>query len=193
MPLLFANPNGPLLPPMVFVLDIPTRPADIAKRHHNKIVKDAIRETAEWHHERFVPEHFKATNRQRYNHAPRGEAYKRYKLRKYHSRTDLVKTGRTKDWMTRAYRLRIAGNAEAGTIKARLILTFPFKGGTGSFRTARTKQAAAAQKSIQQMIKEMETFARDEPKQLAGKFFEKYMGGVENFRAGRQRIRIPVG
>lgn len=183
---------GPLLPPMVFVIDIPTRPEDIAKRHHNKIVREAMQKTAEKHHAKHVPDHFKATNRQRYSHAPRSDRYKKYKLRKYHSRTDLVKTGRSKDWMTRTYKLRIGGNAESGTTKATLILTFPFKGGTGRFKDAQTFKAAQAQRTIQQMIKEMETFAADEKPRLAQWFLDFYMAGVEKFRHGRKRIRKPI-
>lgn len=187
-----GNPGGRLLPPITFILDIPTRPEDIAKRHHNKIVREAITKAAEQHHARHIPEHFKATNRQRYNHAPRTEKYKRYKLRKYGSRTDLVKAGRTRSWMTRAYKLRVGGNAEAGTIKATLILTFPFKGGSGSHRSPKTRKGAVAQATIQQMIREMETFSSDEPRRIAEWFSKEYMNGVEKFRAGRIRKRIPV-
>ena len=183
---------GPLLPPMIFVIEIPTRPEDIAKRYHNKIVREAMTATAEQHHKKHVPDHFKATNRQRYNHAPRSKKYLAYKIKRFRHRTDLVLTGRTKDWMTRAYKLRIGGNAEAGTTKATMILTFPFKGGTGRFKDPQTFKAAQAQKTIQMMIREMETFADDEKKRLADWFLEYYMRGVEKFRSGRKRIRKPI-
>lgn len=187
-----VGPIGPLLPPIIFVIEIPTRPEDIAKRHHNKIVREAMQKTAEKHHAKHVPDHFKATNRQRYKHAPRGERYKKYKVKRYGSRTDLVKTGRTKDWMTRAYKIRIGGNAEAGTTKATLILTFPFKGGTGRFKDPTNFKAAQAQKTIMQMKGEIETFADDEKARLAEWFGEFYMQGVEKFRGGRKRFRKPI-
>ena len=178
---------GPLLPPTVMVLDIPTRPEDIAKRHHNRIVKDAAREMMERKHEKHTPEHFKQTNRRKYNHKPRTEKYKRSKLRQGRGATDLVYRRRTQQWMTRAYKLRMGGNAEAGTLNAKLIYTFPFKGGTGRFKK-RTRQAVG----IEQMIKELQTFAPDETPQLAEWFLEAYMKGVEKFRGGRKRKRIPV-
>lgn len=187
-----VGPIGPLLPPMAFIIEIPTRPDDIAKRYHNKIVREAMKSTAERHHKEHIPEHFKATNRQKYNHKPRNEKYKAYKIKKYHSRTDLVKTGRTKDWMIRAYKLRIGGNAEAGTTNAKLILTFPFKGGTGRFKDPQTKKAATAQRTIQQMIGEMETIPDSERKKLADWFLQEYMDGVNAYRAGRKRIRKPI-
>lgn len=178
---------GPLLPPTVMILDIPTRPEDIAKRHHNRIVKDAAREMMERKHAKHTPEHFKQTNRRKYDHKPRSEKYKRTKLRQGRGITDLVYRGRTRSWMTRAYKLRMGGNAEAGTLNARLIYTFPFRGGTGRFRR-RTHQSV----NIQQMIKELQSFAPEEIPQLAEWFREAYMKGVEKFRAGRKRKRIPI-
>lgn len=184
--------HGPLLPSMFVVIELPTRPEDIARRYHNKIVREAMKSTAEKHHEEHIPEHFKSTNRQKYKHAPRSEKYKAYKRKRWHRVTDLVLTGRTKDWMERAYKLRVGGNAEAGTTTAKLILTFPFKGGTGRFKDPQTKRAATAQKTIQQMIGEMETITDSERRKLGEWFLEEYMKGVDNYRAGRKRIRKPI-
>lgn len=183
---------GPLLPPMIFVIDIPTRPEDIAKRHHNKIVRTAMQRTVEKHYRTQFPDHFKTTNRLRYNHAPRTEKYKRYKSRRFGSRADLVLTGRSKDWMTRAHKIRIGGNAEAGTTNATIIVNFPFKGGTGRFKDPTHFKAAAAQKSIKNMIRELETFADDEKPKIAQWFLEFYMQECEKFRGGRKRKRIPI-
>lgn len=187
-----VGPIGPLLPPIIFVIEIPTRPEDIAKRHHNKIVREAMQKTAEKHHAKHTPEHFKATNRQKYNHKPRSAKYMKYKLKRFRHRTDLVLTGRTKDWMTRAYKIRVGGNAEAGTTKATLILTFPFKGGTARFKDPTSFRAAQAQKTIMQMKGEIETFADDEKTKLTEWFGEFYMKEVEKYRGGRKRIRKPI-
>lgn len=177
--------NG-LIPPLVFVLDLPTRPEDISKRHHNRIVKDAARRMMERHHDENIPKHFKRDARRRYGYAPRNPKYTRWKQRKYGTGgLDMVKRGRTRQWMTSAYKLRMGGNAEAGTLKAQLILTFPFKGGSGRLRQPGGRGGIV----IQQLIKEMQRFANDEPALLAGWFQEEYMRGVEQFRGNRKRVR----
>jgi hypothetical protein len=108
------------------------------------------------------------------------------KIKRYHSGIDMVKTGRTKRWMTSAYRLSVGGTAVANTLTAVLKLTFPFKGGSGRFRKWRGKPAI----KIRRLILEMQRFAPDEPELLAGWFLEEYMRQVEEFRRGRQRKRV---
>lgn len=177
---------GDLIPQFIFVVDLPTRPADISKRHHNRIVKDAARAMTERHHRENIPKHFQRSARRRYGYAPRDPKYVRSKQKRFGTGgLDLVKRGRTRSWMKSAYKLRLGGNAEAGTLKSTLILTFPFKGGSGRLRKVGTRGGIV----IQQMIREMERFADDEPKQLAEWFHEEYMRGVEKFRGGRKRTR----
>src|SRR5687768_16788977 len=102
---------GSLLPKMIWVIDVPERPADLAKRWHNKYAKEALRETIEkWHgHQQGFAKHFRRDARYRYNHAPRSEKYKRYKQRRYHSTVDLIKTGRTKRRMLSTYKVTVGG------------------------------------------------------------------------------------
>ena len=176
---------GPLLPPMIWVIETPTRPEDIAKRHHNRIAKQAVRNTMERFHREKVPDRFKQDARRRFKHFERSPKYKKFKLRRHQSTIDLVKTRRTKNWMTRAYKLRVGGSAGGGNLKATLILTFPFKGGSGRFKR-RTRQSD----KIGQMILEIQRFAADEPAILAEWFKEEYMKLVENFRSTRKRTRI---
>jgi len=180
-----VGPIGPLIPPMIWIVDVPTRAEDISKRHHNRIVKEALRNTMARFHAEKIPDRFKQSARQRLDHAPRSERYKRYKRRKFRSTIDLVKTGRTQRWMTRAFKLRVGGTASGNNLKANLILTFPFKGGSGRFKK-RTHQAV----NIANMILEIQRFANEEPAILAAWFKEEYMKLADEFRSTRKRIRI---
>lgn len=176
------------LPKTIWVIDVPTRPDDLAKRWHNKFAKDALRETLErWHKSpQGFRKHFRRDARQRYDHFPRQEKYKRYKARKYHSTVDLVKTGMTKHHMQQEGKVTIRGTAEGRDLAASLILRFPFRGGTGRFRKKLTRQ----QVSIQRMIIELQRFDAEDPPLLARWFLAAYMRKVKDFRSARKRIRI---
>lgn len=183
--------RGDLLPQIIFTLDVPTRPADLAKRWHNKYAKEAARYMIERHHEENVPKHFKRSARSRYGYRPRDPKYVRKKQRRWkQGGMDLVKTGRTRRYMTNQYKLRLGGTADKGTLTATLILRFPFKGGTGKWRRPAGPRGARAQITIQTMIGEMQSFAADEPPQLLRWFEEEYWRQVENHRSSRKRTRI---
>ncbi len=176
---------GPLIPPMIWIIDIPTRAEDIAKRHHNRLAKAAIRDVMERFHREKVPDRFKQNARQRFKHFDRSPKYKKFKLRRHGSTRDLVKTGRTERWMTRAYKLTISGNATSGNLKANLSMRFPFKGGSG-----RSKKRTRQSDKMQKMIREIQRFADDEPALFATWLKEAYMKRVESFRSTRKRTRI---
>ena len=100
----------------------------------------------------------------------------------------VVKRGRTRQWMLSAYKLRIGGVAAAHTLTANMILTFPFKGGSGRFRKPQARGAI----TIEQMIRELQRFADDEPRMMAIWFREAYMRQVDAFRSNRKRLRVRV-
>lgn len=179
---LFGNP--------VWYMEVPQRPHDLATRYHNKYAKEALAEAMEtWHqHRQGFPEHFKRDARQKFNHFPRSEKYKRAKQRRYHSTVDLIKTGRTQRRMTSQWKLRMSGSASGGNLGVTLILTFPFKGGSGRFRKEGTHQSV----TIENMIKELQRFDDDDPVLLAKFFGEAYWRRVEAHRSNRKRIRIPT-
>jgi hypothetical protein len=185
------------LPKTVWLIEVPERAEDIAKRWHNKYAKDALRETVErWHgHERGFKKHWRRDARQRYNHFPRSEKYKKMKARVYHSTVDLIKTGDTKEKMTHEYKITASGTAEGRTLRASLILRFPFKGGTGRFRKPRrptraSLRAWAAIETIQKMKIELQRMDEEDPELLAKWFLEAYMKKCRDHRASRKRIRI---
>lgn len=187
------------LPKTIWVIEVPKRPEDIAKRWHNKYAKDALRETAEkWHgHEKGFKKHWRRDARQRYNHFPRTEHYKWIKAKYYHSTVDLIKTGDTREHMTLNYKVTVGGTALGENLRATLILRFPFRGGTGRFRRSLQsyfarpdKRAWAAVQTIQKMRIELERMDEEDPKLLAQWFLQAYMRKVREHRAGRKRTVI---
>lgn len=77
-------------------LDVPEKPGDVAKRHHNAWVKQAMREVLQFHHDHHIPQHYKGQESARkYRYAPRGPGYTKAKRRKYHHDYPLVYTGAT--------------------------------------------------------------------------------------------------
>ena len=178
-------------PVFTFVIDVPDRPGDLAKRWHNKYAKMAARHMMEKHHDEHIPMHFMRSARQRYGYKPRSLKYTKDKNKRWRGGgLDLVKTGRTRLKMTTEYRMKVGGSAENGNLNATLILRFPFKGGTGRFRRPSGPRGARAQVTIEQMSVEMRSFAPDEPPRLAAWFNDEYLRLVEAHRAGRKRIRI---
>ena len=102
------------------------------RRIWNRAEKEALEEELEKHHERRIPEHFRQDARGKHGYQPRSPIYLRIKDAMYHSRTDLVKRGRTEQLMTRMRRIAITGTAagrkgtEATGLVGTLYLKFPF-------------------------------------------------------------------
>jgi hypothetical protein len=206
-----------VLPKTIWVIDVPVRPDDLAKRWHNKYAKAALRDTLEWWHKHpdGFKDHFERGNREKFQHFPRTEKYKRAKAKgvkvdgkRYFSTVDLVKTSRTKEHMRKNKKITVGGTAVGDTLRGTLILRFPFKGGTGRLRQLHRvpknlieliKQDKLREKvlhqalTIQKMRIELERFDEDDPRLLAEHFLRAYMQKVEAHRAGRKRTRISRG
>ena len=187
---LFGNP--------VWYMDVPTRAADLSRRLHNKFAKEAIRETIEDYHDRKsgFAKHWRRDARQRYNHKPRNPKYQAIKAKKYRSTIDIKKTGLTEQKMLSEWKVTSGGNAGDKTLNVTLIVRFPFKGGTGSFRTnkkrsaQRQRQAEQNWRWIEQMKIELQRFDDKDPVELAAEFGKRYWAKVEAHRGSRKRIRI---
>ena len=205
-----------ILPKTIWIIDVPMRQEDMAKRYHNKYAKEALRETLDhWHGApQGFRKHFQRDARERYHHFPRSEKYKRAKARgikvegkRYYSTVDLIKTGRTKELMLHNKRITVSGTADGKNLRGTIILRFPFKGGTGRFRNPSVpknlvqliKQDQLREKvihqalTIQKMRIELERFDEEDPKLLARWFLERYMKKVAAHRGGRKRVRISRG
>lgn len=194
-------PDGEkLFPNFVWVIESPTRPADLARRHHDRICKEALRESVTKYHDvkEGFEKHWRRDARQRYNHKPRDPKYQKWKARRFKSTVDLKKTGRTQTRMLSQWQIKAGGNATDKTLSVTLVVSFPFKGGTGSFnrkkpRSAmRQRQAEQNWKWIEQMKIELQRFDEQDPVNLAKWFGEFYWQKVNAFRSGRKRVRIPT-
>lgn len=176
---------------VVLETDIPTRPEDIAQRHHNRFAKEAMRRVLITHHEKRIPVHFTKVAHQKYGYQSRTLKYMKAKARKYHSTTDLIKTGNTRRQMTSAggRKITIGGAAEGGkkALEGTLTLRFPFPGGTGRFRKEDTHQ----QVTIQQMNKEIKAITPEERHEIAKQLMKEYWSQVNQFRGKRRRRRKP--
>ena len=175
-----------------FEIEVPTRPEDIAVRHHNRFVKDSLREVLKEHHAKRIPEHFKSSAHQKYGYARRNLKYMKAKNKRYGSSRDLVKTGRSEREMTNPAnaKITIGGAAEGGSrdINAKLTLRFPWKGGSGRFK----RETPLYQRvTAQQMVKEMQAMTDDERFAMATQFLALYWNRVSSFQGRRKRLRMP--
>lgn len=173
------------------VIDVPTRFQDIAVRHHNRFVKDALGIAMVNHYRNVIPGHFKQDAHAKYGYATRDPKYIRSKIRRYGTGTDLVKTGKSRAYMTHNYTLTIGGAAEGGKrpISATLSMRFPFAGGTGAQREQSSQQRRMI--DIRQMIHEMQAMTDAERTKIASDFWTEYCNKVRQFRGRRQRRRMP--
>lgn len=173
-------------------VDVPTRFADIAVRHHNRFVKDALGIAMVNHFRNVIPGHFKQDAHAKYGYATRDPKYIRSKIKRYGHGTDLVKTGASREYMTHNFTLTLGGAAEGGKrpISATLSLRFPFKGGTGAQRDNSVQQRRTI--DIRQMIHEMQAMTDQERRKIADDFWTEYCNKVRAFRGRRQRRRMPA-
>jgi hypothetical protein len=101
-------------------------------RIHNRCAKEALRAEGLDHHKRRIPQHFTRSAHAKYGYMRRKDKYMRIKARRYHSATDLVKSGATKQEMLQnTPKIRIGGKAAddagaSGELKLTLELNFPF-------------------------------------------------------------------
>jgi hypothetical protein len=194
-------------------LEAPAWPEDLAKREHNKLSRDALRETCEFHYRRNLPKHFRSTASTRYGYMPRSEKYRRHKLRKYGSRTDLVKTGLTEQSFTKGPpKIVISGAAtsERGFSGRIELGAFPFIRAAAlaqgmaryvpkryrpknfivqaaeSFLRAAAQVGQRTGVTIDQMRREITAVLPEESAHLARLFLQKYMFGLALLR-GRGR------
>jgi hypothetical protein len=179
------------LPKLSLEIDIPLRADDVAKRHHNRFVKEAINEVLIAHHRFRLPGHFERSAHGKYGYRQRSEKYIREKARRYHSVVDLVKSGKSKNRMMHEQRIVIGGSAEGGKkpIDGKLIVSFDFQGGGGRrYRKRASPQAVL----IETMHKEIQAITDDERGQIAHQFREAYLQRLRNFRSSRLRVRTPT-
>lgn len=109
-------------------------------RKHNELVRAAVRAECEHHVRVRLPGHFTQGAAAKYGHRKRTRKYILYKVRKYHTGTDLVKTGRSRTEVPAMAKITVSGSASEGTIRGRIVTRFPFGGGTGMEKDEATRR-----------------------------------------------------
>lgn len=169
----FGRPNliarGSVLPNigLTILMPEPFSSSTRVRRLHNKVSKEAGKDVMLEHWRETMPKHFRATNRQRYKHVPRDSSYKVKKLRRYKSRTDLVKTGETKARMTMVRpKIQIGGSALGDKgMRVRGTISMPNR--------IRMKSGQRGV-SVKQMITEIALWSDDEISRTATRFAQRY-------------------
>jgi hypothetical protein len=100
-------------------------------RKHNELVRKAVNAECEYHVKVRLPGHFTQGAAQKYGHKKRTRKYIESKVRRYHTGTDLVKTGTTRSSVPSGARIVMSGSASEGTITGKIKSRLPFGGGTG--------------------------------------------------------------
>lgn len=149
-------------------------PPEELPRRHRKFLNNAHRESAEFHHKKHIPLHFQPSAYRRYGYQSRGRKYIRLKERLYGkgvAQLPNVLTGNTR----RVFRTQRQITATASN--ARLILRFPFKGGSGRLldaaalkrlgRSKLTTRQLNGQRNIIARVAEFETVVPEEFKAIA--------------------------
>lgn len=176
-------------PGMQITIDVPSRPADMAERLHNRFAKEALRETLASHHRRTFRGRFEPAAKSKYDHAPRSPRYVKHKKNKFGHTIDLVYTGATRrEFVKPGKPVRIGGTAAGGTLEAKMLFRFPFadanrmKGGQRRTRNPRTAQLA----------KEISAWTAEEARTAAEEFLKLYMQLTNAWRGRRKRKRLPT-
>ena len=194
-----------MLPISTFTLVYPDVLADTqgGRRLHNKAGKEAMEGQLALHHRKRIPGHFDANNRSKYSHMARKEKYKRWKYRRFGSRTDLVASGATRAAMTRIRQTQIGGTASGETgLRGKLILKFPFTSRAKFQQWQRTKagrprhQANVATRgpgvTIDQMRLEISTVTDQENREIADGLATDYTQRLNAALASRPRLRKKI-
>lgn len=191
-----------MIPRPVVQFTPPARPADMTQgRIHNRLVKEALRETMELHHSKHTRRHFQKGAKHLYAYAPRTRKYLASKRRKYGHTIDMLASGDTRRAMAdKPVKVSIGGAAEGGKkgITATFKLKFPFAGKVQENVRKRIKGRGSKgyvpprrRNILPQLKKEMERWAGDEVGWAIQEFQKRYMEKVNAWRGRRQRVRKP--
>lgn len=180
-----------LLPRISAVLELPERPRDLAQRTHNRITKEAVRETLEYMHKTTIEDRFSAGAASKYEHFKRNPDYLKRKLKRKGSAIDLIYSGKTKRHMTgKNYQIRVGGSASGGDIKGTLSMKFPFA--AQARKKALKKGERYRNARTVEMAKELSRFTDPQAKEAVAKFNEIYADKLRGVNAGRKRRKIQI-
>jgi len=109
-------------------------------RKHNELVRKALKAELERHVKVTLAGHFTQGAAAKYGHKKRTRKYILYKVRRYGTGTDLVKTGATRTAVGSGSRITLSGSASEGTISGKIKARLPFGGGTGREKDEATRR-----------------------------------------------------
>lgn len=173
------------------LFEVPSRPEDIARRHHNRFAKEAMQAALLNFHHTLFPNRFKPGTQSKYVRKPRTLKYQKRKLDKYGHNTALVFTGKTRDSMTSPFGfevIRVGGAAAGGKkdLSGKITYRFKFRGGTGAERKGRRGAGVFPR----DMVNELQTVTKEESTHIASQFLDAYWSRVEKYRGTRKRKRV---
>jgi len=158
--------QGEIIPKVGFVIvasDILMTSARMG-RMHRRISKEAAHAAMLLHWKKFLPRHFKQVNRDLYNHAPRDPKYEEVKRKRRGTSIDIVKTGRTRDYMTTLIpMIRHSGAADSLMITT-MYLRWPFPAG----------KVKKGQVSREQMNQELARWVDEEEDEVRSQYAKIY-------------------
>lgn len=176
-----------MIPRVMFRLELPEMLTDgrAFERVHNRAVRNCLTKQLENHHRRRLPGHFEFPARAKYRYQERKPGWKAAKMSIWHSRTDLVASGRTKRAMLSQYRITVAGNAAGGKgVVGTLTMRFPFP---ASFANSTNRV------SLAQMAREIATITADEAAEVTASFKRDYTAEINAALARSPKLRKRIG
>jgi len=151
------------------------------RRIHNRISKRAGKAAMLLHWRKYIPMHFQRSNRSRYDHEERTKKYKAQKRKKFRSITDLVKTGRTKDYMlTVIPTIRASGKADMN-MTITMKLRRPYRVGNNP--------NAHKQVTVEQQNKEIAAWVSEEEREVLMHYRDIYTAEFREETKRRPKIR----
>lgn len=152
-------------------------------RTHNQIMRSLLRHQLLLHWKGRMPGHFEVAAVGLYHYKPRSAKYQRMKARVFHTTKPLVKTGQTRESITRTPP-KITGTKDRATMRMRLRFA-----PSGHFRKGGTFKQIAARGGLQERIRELEAMTQNEREGMARNLKAAYSLAIERIPKSLQRQR----
>jgi hypothetical protein len=179
--------GGPGIPEVGFVIVMPEwlRSSARLERLHAQASKEAARVVMMTHWRKRIPGHFTTQARSKYQHKERLRSTKAKKRKFYGSRTDLVKTSRTRLKMTQQVPTVRVGGKASNILRVSMQLPFGFP---ATFDRARPGSV-----SVEQMSLEISRWTDAEMSEAAAQYRDAYVTAFEQLTANSPEIRQRIG
>lgn len=158
-------------------------------RIHKRISRKAGDHVMKHHHKKVTKEHFKQTNRSKYDHFPRTAKYLKEKRKRYGSITDLVATGKSKRAILSMTPKVTFKGSPMNVLQIHMTYRWPFDAGAGeakaSFRPHRV--------SIAQMSRELTSWTDQEMIRAVEMYRDKWIELWEEEMAKAHKMKRMIG